>query len=96
MIGVWFWYKYAVRPLHLLGGIGILCFLGGILVAAIGIAFYITGITLFRFFLPVLSSFLLISGIQMFLFGLMADILSKSYFASTPDMPYNVKEIIER
>jgi len=96
MISVWFWHKYAVRPLHLLGGIGILCFLAGILVAAIGISFYISGVTLFRFFLPVLSSFLLISGIQMFLFGIMADILSKNYFASTPDMPYNVKEIIKR
>lgn len=96
MISVWFWHKYAVRPLHLLGGIGIVSILAGVLVAAIGIAFYIARIALFRFFLPVLSSFLLISGVQMFLFGLMADILSKSYFASTPDMPYNVKEILER
>lgn len=96
MLSVWFWYKYAVRPLHLLGGIGILSIILGVIVAAVGIAFYLSGITLFRFFLPVLSSFLLISGVQMFLFGLMADILSKSYFASTPDMPYNVKEIIKR
>jgi glycosyltransferase involved in cell wall biosynthesis len=95
MINVWFWHKYAVRPLHLLGGIGIVAFLAGLIVAAIGIIFYISNITLFRFFLPVLSSFLLISGIQTFLFGLIADILAKNYFATSPDVPYNIKEIIK-
>ena len=95
MINVWFWHKYAVRPLHLLGGIGIVAFLAGLIVAAIGIIFYISNITLFRFFLPVLSSFLLISGIQTFLLGLIADILAKNYFATSPDVPYNIKEIIK-
>lgn len=95
MINVWFWHKYAVRPLHLLGGIGIVAFLAGLIVAAVGIIFYIANITLFRFFLPVLSSFLLISGIQTFLFGLIADILAKNYFATSPDVPYNIKEIIK-
>jgi len=96
IISVWFWHKYAVRPLHLLGSIGLFSFLLGLAVSAVGLAFYISNITLFRYFLPVLSSLLLISGIQIFLFGLIADILSKNYFASSPDVPYNVKEIIER
>jgi len=95
MISVWFWHKYAVRPLHLLGGIGLLCILAGLIVSAIGIGFYFANISLFRFFLPVLSSLLLTTGTQIFLFGLIADILSKDYFASSPDVPYNVKEIIE-
>jgi len=95
MISVWFWHKYAVRPLHLLGGIGLLCILAGLIVSAIGIGFYFANISLFRFFLPVLSSLLLMTGTQIFLIGLIADILSKDYFASSPDVPYNVKEIIE-
>ncbi len=94
MISVWFWHKYAVRPLHLLGGIGFLSILAGLIIAAIGITFYFAGISLFRFFLPVLSSFLLISGVQTFLFGLMADILSKNYFETSTNLPYNIKEII--
>ena len=92
MISVWFWHKYAVRPLHLLGGLGFLSFFAGLVVAIIGILFYIFGITTFRFFLPVLSSLLLLSGIQFFMFGLTADILSKSYFSITPDVPYTIKE----
>ena len=95
MISVWFWHKYAVRPLHLLGGLGLLSFMVGTIVAAVGISFYLAGIQLFRYFLPILSSFLLISGIQLFLFGLMADMLSKNYFETSLDTPYNVREVVE-
>lgn len=95
MVSVWFWHKYAVRPLHLLGGLGILSLLLGSVIAVIGVSFYVAGITLFRFFLPILSVFLLMSGVQLFLFGLMADMLSKDYFATSPDTPYSVKEVTE-
>ena len=95
MISVWFWHKFAVRPLHLLGGLGILSLLLGTLVAAVGIGFYLAGIQLFRFFLPVLTSFLLITGVQLFIFGLIADMLSKNYFATSPDTPYSVREVFE-
>ncbi len=95
MVSVWFWHKYAVRPLHLLGGLGVAFVLAGMAVAAVGIAFYLAEITLFRFFLPILSAFLLISGIQFFLFGLIADMMSKNYFETTPDQPYSVREVVE-
>jgi len=95
MISVWFWHKYAVRPLHLLGGLGILSFMLGSIVTAVGIVFYFSGITLFRFFLPILSLFLLISGIQFFLFGLMADMLSKNYFETTANSSYSVSEVFK-
>ncbi len=95
MISVWFWHKYAVRPLHLLGGLGLLSFMVGTIVAAVGIGFYMAGITLFRFFLPLFASFLLVSGIQLFLFGLMADMMSKNYFETSLDTPYNVREVVE-
>jgi len=95
MVSVWFWHKYAVRPLHLLGGLGIFSLTLGFIVAAVGIGFYLAGITTFRFFLPVLSSFLLISGVQLFLFGLMADMISKNYFETSSDKPYSVREVFE-
>lgn len=95
MVSVWFWHKYAVRPLHLLGGLGVLSFFLGTLVAAVGIGFYLADITLFRFFLPTLASFLLISGIQLFIFGLIADMLSRNYFETSSDTAYSVKEVVE-
>jgi len=96
MVSVWFWHKYAVRPLHLLGGLGAAFFLAGLAVSAIGVFFYMAGIELFRFFLPVLASSLFISGIQFFLFGLIADMMSKSYFETTSDQSYSVKEVFEQ
>ncbi|MEA3327422.1 MAG: glycosyltransferase [Chloroflexota bacterium] len=92
-INVWFWHKYAVRPLHLLGGVGGLSIPVGLVVAVVGIVFYIAGIRLFRYFLPTLSSLLLISGIQVFLFGLIVDILSRSYFTTSPDTPIVWKKL---
>jgi len=96
MVSVWFRQKHAVRPLHLLGGLGVISFMLGTLVAAIGISFYIAGITLFRYFLPIFSAFLLISGIQLFLFGLMADMLSNNYFDTSTNLSYNVSEAYKR
>ena len=95
MVSVWFWHKYAVRPLHLLGGMGVVFFMVGSAVATVGVAFYVAGIDLFRFFLPIFAVFLLISGIQFFLFGLIADMLSKNYFETSPDQPYSVREVEE-
>lgn len=95
MVSVWFWHKYAVRPLHLLGGMGALFMMGGTIVATVGVIFYVAGIELFSFFLPIFATFLLISGIQFFLFGLIADMLSKNYFETSPDQPYSVREVVE-
>lgn len=95
MISVWFWYKYAVRPLHLLGGLGVLAILLGSIVTVVGITFHIAGIALFRFFLPMLASFLFISGIQLFIFGLVADMLSRTYFQTSPDSPYSIGEVVQ-
>jgi len=39
--------------------------------------------------------FSILGGAQLFVFGLLADILSKSYFSSTKDTPYVVKEVID-
>jgi len=68
----------------------------GTLLAAIGISFYIAGITIFRYFLPIFSVFLLISGIQLFLFGLMAEMLSKNYFETSANSSYNMSEVFKR
>lgn len=94
MLSVWFWNKFAVRPLHLLGGLGMLSIFLGLIVSAIGITLYIQGNPLFKNVLPILAMFLLLSGVQLFVSGLMADMLSKNYFGTTEDVPYTVKEVI--
>ena len=95
MGSLWFWKKYAARPLHLFGGIGVFLFIVSALSG--GRAVYekiFLGQDLSDTFLTELSMFGFLIGIQFLVFGLLADILSKIYFSATKDVPYSVAEII--
>lgn len=96
MISLWFWSKYASRPLHLFGTTGIVSlFLGGVS-AGISMVKYARKKTVSNSTWPLLTVFFLIAGIQFFIFGLLADIMSKLYRQTTDDKSYNIKEIIEK
>lgn len=96
MISVWFWNKYASRPLHLLG-----CF--GILSLGLGFGCGIWSIVLFalgkkmsnNIMPPIMTVFFIIIGLLMFILGLMSEIMIKTYYGVHVDMPYSVKEIVE-
>jgi hypothetical protein len=95
MISVWFWNKYAVRPLHLLGGMGLLCFALGALSSAYTLYYFIAGGDLSSTVWPLLSAFLLFSGVQLFISGLLADMLSKNYYGTTNDCSYSIEDVYE-
>lgn len=44
---------------------------------------------------PLLTVFFIIVGLLMFIFGLMSDMMSKTYYGSGIDKSYSVKETIE-
>lgn len=96
MISVWFWNKYATRPLHILGGFGILSL-------GLGFGCGIWSIVLFglgkkmsnNIIPPILTVFFVMIGLLMFIFGLMSEIMIKTYYGVHVDMPYNVKETVE-
>ena len=96
MFSVWFWKKYASRPLHLFGGFGAL-----LITVSIFSGIWVTYEKLFRgvdlsdTFLTQLTLFGFLMGVQFLVFGLLADILSKNYFAVTKDKVYDVQEIIK-
>ena len=95
ILSVWFWHRYSVRPLHLLGGAGFV-FLGfGFLVGLRTIYLFLIGRNLSNTMEPLLTAFLLITGVQLFVSGLLADILVKTYYERSNDVPYSIKEIIE-
>ncbi|MBT6048119.1 MAG: glycosyltransferase family 2 protein [Candidatus Magasanikbacteria bacterium] len=96
MISVWFWKKYANRPLHLFGGVGVIIIAISIVSGLVAIYQKIfIGIDLSDTILTDLSMFGFLISIQFLVFGLLADIMSKSYFASTNDKTYDISEIIE-
>ncbi len=95
IISVWFWNKYAVRPLHLLGGGGLFILLLGVLISIYTGVLFFQGQDLSDTVFPLLAVFFITSGIQLFIFGLLADIVLKIYFEKTIDEAYSIKEYIE-
>lgn len=91
MLSVWFWNKFAVRPLHLLGGIGLFLIFLSVVFGAWTLVEYIRGIQMSDTPLPLITAFSFLSGIQMFVSGLMADILIKNYFETTKNNSYSIR-----
>lgn len=96
MISVWFWNKYASRPLHLLGGAG-LGFLGlGFICGIWSLVLFAAGEEMKRnIFPPLMTIFFVIIGLLLFVFGLMSEILMKTYYGLHADSPYSIKSISE-
>jgi len=95
MVSVWFWNKFATRPLHLLGGAGLFLIILGSLSGFATLISFFAGQGMSESAWPMLTMFLTLTGIQLFVSGLIADIIVKSYFENTEDRPYSIKEIIE-
>lgn len=96
MIGVWFWQKYANRPLHLFGGMGVLLMLVSVLAGLMAVyAKIFRDQDLSNTAWTILSMFGFFMGMLLVVFGLLSDMLSKIYFGSTKDTAYDVKEVIE-
>jgi len=97
MVSVWFWKKYANRPLHLFGSVGVVLII--LSIGALGIAMYekiFHHIDLSNTAWTMFAMFGFFIGIQMAISGLMADIMSKNYFSATRDKSYLIREEIEK
>ena len=92
MISVWFWNKFASRPLHLLGGAG-LGFIGlGFLCGVWSVVLFATGHRMSNnIFPPLLTIFFVIIGVLLFVFGLMSEIMMKTYYGTHVDSPYSIR-----
>ncbi|MBK9041592.1 MAG: glycosyltransferase family 2 protein [Bdellovibrionales bacterium] len=95
MISVWFWNKYAGRPLHLLGGLGVVLFIAGILTTIVGIYFSLVGNDLFKNILPLIAVSLYLSSLQLFIFGLISDVILKNYYATTKQTQYTIRNVFK-
>jgi len=97
MISVWFWRKYSNRPLHLFGGAGLLLSgLGFVVGVYLFIARLFFGMSLQNRIWPLVSVFMVLAGIQLFVSGILADIAVKNYYSKSKERSYLVKEIIKK
>lgn len=95
MVSVWFWRKFSNRPLHLFGGMGFfLGFVGSVLLFWMAYDRFFNGTPLSNRIWPMLGVFFILIGIQLFISGLLADILIKTYNQTKKENGYYIKEII--
>ena len=94
MVSVWFWRKYSNRPLHLFGTAGVLFSFAGIAILlwmAIDKIFF--GASIAERNWPLVGVFFVLIGIQLFVFGILADILIKIYYRGMHAMNYNIEKV---
>ncbi|MDD5083577.1 MAG: glycosyltransferase family 2 protein [Candidatus Moranbacteria bacterium] len=94
MLTIWFWRKYANRPVHLFGGVGLLSILvGGGILAWMAIIKLVYMESISERIWPLVGLFLILAGIQLFIFGIMSDVLVRSYYKNRQTMNYSIREI---
>jgi glycosyltransferase involved in cell wall biosynthesis len=95
MISVWFWRKYSSRPLHLFGATGIIfSFAGVVILLWMAVEKIFLGYAIADRNWPLIGVFFVLVGIQLFVFGLLADILLKVYYKNRNTMNYNIEKIV--
>lgn len=93
LLMVKFWQDYSVRPIQLFGRGGLMLIgLGGLIGLITVIRKFFFNLTLFNVSFLLLAVFLIIVGLQFFIFGILADLLAKIYYKDSHD--YQVAEML--
>ena len=93
MVSVWFWNKYASRPLHLLGTLGLIFLTAGFGCGIWSIILFAMGRNLTGYIVvPLMTVFFVIIGLLMFIFGLMGETMMKIYYETRSDVPYFIRD----
>ncbi len=97
MFAIWFWRKYASRPLHFFGGSGIVCIgVGSLVLVWMAVEKIVFGAALSERIWPLMGVFLIMLGVQFFVFGLLADIAIKNNYKIRNRMNYTVKKVMQQ
>ncbi len=90
-----FFQKYASRPMHLFGGSGLFMFGAGVLINFYLLIEKLLGHDIWGRPLLVLGVILLIGGLQLITFGIIAELIMRVYYESRGRTPYIIREIYE-
>lgn len=94
MVSLWFWGRYSSRPLHFFGASGIVCiFVGMTILVWMAVEKLWCGAAISERVWPLMGVFLVMLGVQFFIFGLLADIMMKTYYKSRNRMNYTVHSV---
>lgn len=88
-----FFQKYFRRPIHLFGPVGIVSFLLGCAINAYLLVEKIMGHDIWGRPILILGVSLVLAGIQFLTFGLIAELIMRTYYESQQKKTYNVREV---
>jgi glycosyltransferase involved in cell wall biosynthesis len=91
LVVIVFMHRYFNRPMHFFGGWGFVSFAIGAALGFAAIVLRILSLPHFIESLPILSTLFILVGIQLVLFGVMAEILMRTYYESQGKRPWVIK-----
>ena len=87
-----FMHRYMNRPMHFFGTYGFLSITLGVLAGLMSLFLRLFGILhIVETPLPILSTLLILVGVQLVLFGVMAEMIMRTYYESQDKRPYVIK-----
>lgn len=95
LIVVKFLIKYFNKPMHFFGAVGFMSLALGVFAELAALVLKFTGHqSLIQTPLPVIGVMFIVVGFQFVLFGLIAEVLMRTYYESQHRMPYQIRQII--
>lgn len=88
-----FFQKYFRRPIHLFGPVGIISFMIGFMINMYMLVLKIMGEDIWGRPLLILGVSLVLAGIQFLTFGLIAELIMRTYYESQNKKTYNIREV---
>lgn len=97
LIVISFWQKYAVRPIHVFGGLGMVLSASGIVAGGyMGVQRLFFGASLADRPMFLLAILMIIIGVQFIVSGILADIMLKVYYGQNDRKNYLVENILSK
>lgn len=91
LVTLWFLKSYQTKPIYIFGGAGIFCtFLSFVTVNWTLFDKLVLGIVVHRNPLFLIAIFMAVVGVQFLVMGLLAEMLTRTYFESTDQLPYSI------
>lgn len=92
MIFLWFWRKYSMRPVHIFGAAGMASFfVGGLLLFWMLLEKVYFGESIGDRLWPMIGIFMILAGIQLFITGILADMLMRDFYRGRGRMNYSIR-----
>jgi glycosyltransferase involved in cell wall biosynthesis len=88
-----FFQKYLKRPIHFFGPLGIFCFASGMAINFYLLVLKLTGADIWGRPLLILGITLLLGGIQFLTFGIIAELVMRTYYESQNKKTYTVRQL---